>query len=135
MNREISTEELVNAIGNMIYDLVGDDKSKVIAYSEVEHNVVECSIFYCKEYNGRPFYLSPDTDLVNLIYEFWSRSDAEFGEHWAAMTYCLIDGNVQLQIIYKDKFNSDIDRMVRSRAVVQNFFGRSDISYEHNSNQ
>ena len=125
----MNTDALIQAIGNHIYDLVGDDNSKVIAYSEVEDNVVACSIFYSKELDGRPSYLSGDSDLVNLIYEFWSRSQQELGEFWAALSYCLVDGDVQLEITYKDKFNFDIGRLERRDDIIQNFFGTTDADY------
>ena len=128
-NQNIDTQTLIQAIGNHLYDLVGDDNKKIIAYSEAESNVVSCSIFYSKELEEVPTYLAGDSDLITIIYELWTRSQNEFGDFWSALCYCIVDGNVHMEMAYKDTFNSDIDRLERRDIVVEKYFGAKDVNY------
>lgn len=128
MSHTIDIQTLIQAIGNHLYDVCGDESKKIIAYSTIEADVISCSIFSIKEGEYHPTYLAGDSDLITVINALWAQSPNEFGALWSSLCYCIIDGNIHLDVSYEDASN-DVDRLERRDIVIEKYFGTRHVNY------
>jgi len=125
-----TTNDLFQSIGNHILDMVGDAVSKVLAYAEVQEGTASVSLFYESKPGGTPVFVFGGERLTGLFYSLWEEwAKDNNGVSWRSASYIIRNGKPNLELIYSDKFNEQLNKISRRSLVVEQYFGSSTVDY------
>ncbi|MBI5550234.1 MAG: hypothetical protein HY911_01915 [Desulfobacterales bacterium] len=128
MNEAI--EALLQAIGNQILDMVGDDASKVLAYAEAEDGVISVALFCAKLAQDIPVYSFGGKKLSDLFYKFWEEwGKLNSAQCWRGAAYLIKNGKPHLDLVYSDRFDELLSENTRRSNMVEKYFGSTKVDY------
>lgn len=129
-------QELIQKIGELMLEEIGEDCHKALAYAVVKEDDAMVSFMWQKAPGSTVFYQEPIPDTENdedLFYYFYCLRNewklANKGHEWIAANYLVTDGDVSLDLVYPDEFDESLSYAEGRLESAKKYFGTSEVDY------
>jgi len=122
---DFQTENMLNAIGQILAQDQEFPLNNTLLYAEVDFNWVSPSIF--KDLGDHILYRSSYNNLTYPLLDLWALSDLD--KRWSAIEYVIRNGRFDASFTYPEDLDPEEDRGDRRDRVVRKYFGDKPIRY------
>lgn len=117
--------EILNALGQHIFEIIGQNPDGSFLYAEVDEGAYEVAIFH--DEGEQVVYYDPDSDLFDEVINLWET--ALDHEKWTVLEYDVRDGRFNSSYTYADQLDPDEDSDERRDRLVRARFGDKPVIY------
>ncbi|RDV06072.1 hypothetical protein DXH95_01090 [Sphingorhabdus pulchriflava] len=117
--------EILNALGQHIFEIIGQNPDGSFLYAEVDDGAYEVAIFH--DEGERVVYYDPDSDLFDEVMNLWETALEH--EKWTVLEYDVRDGRFNSSYTYADQLDPDEDSDERRDRLVRARFGDKPVIY------
>ena len=121
-------EGLIQDIGFELTDWLGDDLQDALVMAECEDGVSSVEVFFRDAKTGKLKLKSASDELDDLFYTLWEEWP-EDQEKWRAAEYILRNGEVELELIYAENFDEELNDFQRRDQSAKKYFGDEPVDY------
>lgn len=122
---EKTLEELLQEIGRLVGDSLGQDYNGAFLYAETKQGVVSAAIF--KDLGDHVLAVFPSDKLSNALFEAWDL--AEQDKKWASLSYTISGQQFDARFEYPAAFSLGEDYDDRLARVLAERYGGKTVRY------
>ena len=113
--------DMLNAIGQLLADIIGEHPDGTYLYAEADDGSYEAGVF--RDEGERVLYFDPSDELFDALAELWESAEAD--KKWAVIEYEVQDGQFKASVVYPDNLNpEDTGFERRERALLERYAGK-----------
>ncbi len=125
------TGDMLNAIGQLLAEIIGEHPEGTYLYAEADEGSYEAGVF--RDEGQQVLYYDPSDELFDALAELWE--SAEANKKWVVMEYEVQDGQFKAKFAYPDHVDSEESGFERRERALLERYADKPITYpETNEN-
>lgn len=125
MSIDIETGDILNALGQHLYEILEKHPDGAFLFIEVDGQSTEAAIFF--DEGPQVVYYDPDEELLDEIQTLWNLAEA--GKKWSVLEYDVHDNNFDAKFTYQDQLDPEEDIYDRRERLLQLRYGGKPVIY------